>query len=148
MSLKLALLILLFMPWLSYGSGTVVRNGGDPIFYFLEATRYSLVETLRVIQGDETEAKKFCNISTLDQSQIDFCRQYFFEIVTQMMTLNQGISKTLFVLREGPILVTGPDGKPMPVAAQTQLGPQGEVEFHRDSIKLMPPAQVLFLIAH
>jgi hypothetical protein len=148
MKFKLAVLLLILWPLLGRTSGTIIRNGGDPIFYFLEATRFSLVETIRLVLTEEKESKEFCNISTLDQPQIDFCRRYFFEVAGQMMALNQGANKTLFVLRQEPLIVEGPDGKPMPVAARTALGPLGEVEFHRDSVKLMPPSQVLFLIAH
>jgi hypothetical protein len=148
MKFSIASLILLLWPGIGWTSGTVIRNGGDPIFYFLEATRYSLVETVRQIQTDPEENGKFCNISTLDTTQISYCRQYFFAVANQLMSLNQGAGKTLFVLRLDPLLVEGPDGKPMPVAARTALGPHGEVEFHRDSIKLMPPDQVLFLMAH
>ena len=62
--------------------------------------------------------------------------------------MSQGKDKTLFVLREKPLKVTGPDGKPMMVAARTDSGPNGPIEFHRDSVKTLLPTQVLFLITH
>jgi hypothetical protein len=64
------------------------------------------------------------------------------------LPLNQGPDKTLFVLRDETIEVEGPDGKPMTVSARTALGHAGPIEFHRDSIKTLPPAQVLFLMMH
>jgi len=146
--LSLIFLAPLFAPILAWSSGTVVRDGGDPIFYFLEATRYTLVETVKLIYLDDKVAVEFCKSPTLTTLQVDFCQSYFKEIAAQILTLNQGAGKTLFVLRDEPLLVQGPDGKPMPVAARTGLEAQGEVEFHRDSIKLMPPATILLLMAH
>ena len=148
MTRKWNFVICFLFPLLTWASGTVVRDGGDPLFYFLESTRDSLVDTLKLIKLDNNESAHFCTIGKLNAAQKKFCRQFFFAIVDQMLQLNQGEQKTLFVLRDKPLYVTGPDGKPMPVAAMTQLGPQGEVEFHRDSIKVMPPAQILFLMAH
>lgn len=148
MKLRFIFISIFLAPLLAWPSGTVVRDGGDPLFYFLEATRYSLVETVKLLQLDPKEAAKFCQLSTLNSSQIDFCQKYFHNIATQILLLNQGMGKTLFVLREDPLIVQGPDGKPMPVAARTTLDSQGEIEFHRDSIKLMPPTMILFLMAH
>lgn len=65
-----------------------------------------------------------------------------------MLRLSQGTNKTLFVLREEPLFVQGPDGQPMVVAARTELGPSGPIELNRDAVKTMLPAQVLFLLTH
>lgn len=70
------------------------------------------------------------------------------DILDQIITLNLDPQKTPFVLREDPLLVIGPDGKPMPVSARTELGNQGPIEFHLDSIKLMAPKDLLQLVAH
>jgi hypothetical protein len=148
MKFKILLLSLMIFPMAAWSSGTVVRDGGDPIFYFLEATRYSLVETVKLLQLEPKESAKFCQLSTLTKSQIEYCQKYFSAIATQILILNQGTNKTLFVLREEPLLVLGPDGKPMPVAARTALDSTGEIEYHRDSLKLMAPANILFLMAH
>lgn len=142
------LVIFYLLPFKVLAGGSVIGNGGDPIFYFLEVTRSALVETIKTIVLNPNEKEKFCVKNNLPGDQIKICREFLFEIANQVLTLNQGVSKTLFVLREEPLLVQGPDGKLMPVAARTRLGPQGEVEFHRDSIRLMAPTLVLFLIAH
>jgi hypothetical protein len=136
------------LPSFVFASGTVVRDGGDPILYFLEATRYSLVETIKLIQNDKMEADQFCKSANLNPSQVEFCREFFKQIANQVLSLNQGAQKTLFVLRSSPLEVEGPDGKMMPVAARTARDSKGEVEFHRDSIKLMAPARTLHLMAH
>ncbi len=65
-----------------------------------------------------------------------------------MLKLSQGLKKLLFVLRDYPLLVDGPDGQPMIVAARTELGPHGPIEFNRDAVKTMLPTQVLFLMTH
>lgn len=142
------LIIFCFFPIKIFAGGSVIGNGGDPIFYFLEVTRTSFVETVKTIILDPDEKKKFCDKKSLSAEQINICRDFLFETANQILTLNQGMLKTLFVLREEPLLVEGPDGHPMPVAARTLLGPEGAVEFHRDSVKLMAPTLVLFLIAH
>lgn len=135
-------------PVVGLASGSVVGNGGDPIFHFLEATRFGYVETVRLATLDPAEQAKFCKQPELSVPQSDFCRDFFFAIADGALALNTGTKKTVFVLRDETLLVTGPDGKPMPVSARTPLGGAGEIEFHRDSLRTMSPAQILFLIAH
>lgn len=146
--MKFKFLFLFFFPCFAWASGTVVRDGGDPILYFLEASRYSLVETIKLIQYDPLEIDLFCKSAKADLPQIEFCRSYFKQIAAQILTLNQGALKTLFVLRKDTLEVEGPDGKMMPVAARTARDATGEIEFHRESIKLMAPANILHLMAH
>lgn len=148
MNFRLILAISIFLPCLAGASGSVIGNGGDPLFYFLEATRASFTDTIRWIVGNPAENAKFCASSRLRPEQVQACRDFLFETASQVLRLNTDPNKTLFVLRDSPLLVMGPDGQPMPVAARTQLGPLGVIEFHRESIKLLPPTQILFLIAH
>ena len=131
-----------------FAGGTVVGNGGDPIFEFLEAARFSMIESLKVLINDPNEQAHFCEKNSLTSEQTKFCQQYFLTLVADILKMNQGKDKTLFVLREEPLKVIGPDGKPMVVAARTALGPNGPIEFHRDSIKTLLPTQVLFLVTH
>lgn len=132
----------------SFGSGSVIGNGGDPIFEFLEAARFSTVETIKYINNDSAELAKFCKSPRITEDQSQFCRNFFKAIHLQIIELNRGPHKVKFVLREEPLLVTGPDGQPQPVAARTRLDKSSPIEFHRDSVKTMTPVQVLFLIAH
>lgn len=129
-------------------SGSSIGNGGDPLFYFLEATRMRFVDAIGVALVDSKEKAKFCREGRLTSEQVELCRSFFFQTANQVLALNKGVKKTSFVLRKKSILVKGPDGLPMPVAARTQLGPEGVVEFHRESVKLMAPSQVLHLISH
>ncbi len=132
----------------SAASGTVIGNGGDPIFEFLNAARSSMVETIRSVVFKKEELDKFCSSDKIEMEKQRFCR-HFFEIVgPQIIELNRGQDRTKFALKEEALYVEGPDGKPMAVAARTQLGPLGVVEFHRGSVKTMIPTQVLFLISH
>lgn len=131
-----------------FNSGTVVGNGGDPIFEFFEASRASLIESLKVVLYDPKEQENFCQLEALSSAQIVFCRDFFFAAIPQILKLSQGPNRTLFVLRENPLTVIGPDQKPMMVAARTELGPIGPIELHRDSVKTLVPTQALFLIAH
>ncbi len=128
--------------------GTVIGNGGDPVFEFLEAARVSMIETLKVIANDPKEQAVLCRQEPLDLVQSDFCRNYVLAVLPDMLKLSQGLKKTLFVLRDHPLLVQGPDGQPMVVAARTELGPQGPIEFNRDAVKTLLPTQVLFLMSH
>ncbi|MBC7457872.1 MAG: hypothetical protein H7235_06310 [Bdellovibrionaceae bacterium] len=141
------LLLFIFKPH-AFAGGTVVGNGGDPVFEFLEAARFSMIESLKVLVNDPNEQAHFCEKNSLSPEQTNFCRQYFLTMVSDILKMNQGKDKTLFVLREEPLKVVGPDGKPMMVAARTDLGPNGPIEFHRDSVKTLLPTQVLFLITH
>ncbi len=129
-------------------SGTVVGNGGDPVFEFMEAARTSMIETIKVIINDPNESAHFCESTSLTGDQIKFCRDFLIVIAPEILRLSQGINKTLFVLRDQPLFVEGPDGKPMIVAARTELGSNGPIELHRESVKTLLPTQVLFLITH
>ncbi len=145
---KIFLFLYLLWPSVSF-AGTVVGNGGEPILHYLEATRFALIETLRDIHNDPKKNAEFCmNQSQLSADQKNFCREYLFEILDQVIALNLEPKQVPFVLRINPLLVTGPDGKPMPVSARTELGSQGPIEFHLDSIKLMAPKDLLQLVAH
>lgn len=137
-----------FLTSQSLASGTVVGNGGDPIFEFMRATKESMVETIKFILNEENERNTFCKTNHLSDSQIQFCRDFFLTIASDILRLSQGEHQTPFVLRDGPLYVVGPDGKAMIVSARTNLGPDGPIEIHRDSVKMLPPTQVLFLITH
>jgi len=130
------------------GGGTVVGNGGDPIFEFMEAARFSMIETLKILVRDSEEQKSFCQHTSLTSEQSLFCQDYFLKITPEILRLNQGSNKTVFVLRDQRLEVIGPDGKPMVAAARTLLGPVGPIELHRDSVKTLRPTQVLFLLTH
>lgn len=142
------ILPVLFFPVFS-PAGTVVGNGGDPLLHFLEATRVAMVETLKDIHLDPTINRSFCSEEAyLSLSQQQFCREYLLEILDQIISLNIKPKTVPFVLRLDPLLVVGPDGQPMPVAARTELGEAHPIEFHLDSIKMMPPKTLLQLVAH
>jgi hypothetical protein len=139
---------LCFLGNTSFASGTVVGNGGDPIFDFMEAARNSMIETVKLLANEPAQAASFCESETLNEAQIQFCRNFFKAVSQEILVLSQGHRKTPFVLREEPLFVEGPDGKPMMVAARTALGPAGPIELHRDSVKTLVPVQALLLIAH
>ena len=142
------ILSILFLPVFS-SAGTVVGNGGEPVLHFLDATRFALIETLKDIHLDPKINAEFCTDQLqLSPQQQQFCRSYLLDILDQMLALNTESKKVSFVLREDPLLVIGPDGKPMPVSARTELGGAGPIEFHLDSIKLMAPKVLLQLISH
>lgn len=146
--LFIASILICFATSQSFASGTVVGNGGDPIFEFMRATKESMIETIKFILNEETERNSFCKLNHLTESQIHFCRDFFSSISSDILRLSQGDKQTPFVLRDSPLYVTGPDGKAMIVSARTDLGPDGPIEIHRDSVKMLPPTQVLFLITH
>lgn len=132
----------------AFASGTVVGNGGDPIFEFLRTTKETMNDTIKFILSQKTEQQTFCQHKSLNSEQVIFCRDYFMSIAPGILKLTQGLQQTPFILRKDPLYVVGPDGSRMMVAARTNLGPTGPIEFHRDSIKTLAPTQVLFLIAH
>lgn len=86
-------------------SGTVIGNGGDPIFEFLSATRESMIETIKLILNDPKEQNSFCQTSRLNDQQIRFCQEYFLAVAPQILRLSQGDNQTLFVLRDNPLYV-------------------------------------------
>lgn len=150
---KIFILSCLFFSGVTFGgskldSGTVVGNGGDPIFEFFEASRAILIKILNNVREDPKKQELLCQLEALSSDQIVFCRHFVLEVLPEILKLSQGPNKTLFALREDPLKVIGPDGEPMMVAARTELGPGGPIELHRDSVKNFVPTQALFLIAH
>ena len=130
-------------------SGTGAGNGGDPIFSFLETTRYVYLEAIKSFGLNPAARNSFCESSQrLSTEQKNLCRAFVEETVTQLLDLNATEHQTEFVLRQEPLLVKGPDGQPMPVAARTELGAKGTIEFHRSSVQHYSPPQMLFLLAH
>lgn len=129
-------------------SGTVVGNGGDPIFDFMEAARASMIETIKLLLLESTERETFCTDTKLMPEQTEFCRQVFTAVAPEILRISQGMDRTRFVLRDEPLLVIGADGKPMAVAARTALGASGPIELHRESVKTLLPTQALFLLTH
>lgn len=142
------IILMIHIPFVTLAGGTVVRDGGDPIFEFMEAARFSMIETIKIVVNDPDEQKIFCQQENLNSQQIQFCRNYFLSVSMDILRLSQGDQKTLLVLRKKPLEVIGPDGQPMMVAARTKLGPSGPIELHRDSVKTLIPTQVLFLLTH
>ena len=107
-----------------------------------------MIESIKYLISKAEEQTQFCEKKSLNTDQIEFCRKYFVTLAPEILRLSQGKDKTFFVLREDHLKVIGPDGKPMIVAARTNLGPLGPIEFHRDSVKTLLPTQVLFLMIH
>jgi hypothetical protein len=141
------ILIFLCLHQLALAGGSVIGNGGDPLFSFLETTRFAYLETLKL--KETKNEKDYCvNLKELSPEKKDFCLQFFNESVTQFLMLNLDPSKVKFILKEEPLLVSGPDGTPMPVAARTTMDKESPIEFHRDSIKFYSPYQTLFLLSH
>ncbi len=144
------LIEILVAVWGSFAlaSGTVIGNGGDPVLQFLEAARYSMLETTKVFLNDADASQNFCQTQQIDDSQKDFCQEFLRATAQSILRKGYNEKKFKFVLRSQPLHVVGPDGAPMVVAARTTLGPEGPIEFHRDSVKSMLPTQLLFLIVH
>lgn len=141
------ILIFFCLHQVSWAGGSVIGNGGDPLFSFLETTRFAFVETLK-LRETRNEIDYCTNLKELSSDQKDFCLQVFTESFTQFLILNLDTSKVKFILKEEQLLVYGPDGKPMPVAARTMLDKESPIEFHRDSIKYYSPYQTFLLIVH
>lgn len=132
----------------SWADGSsVIGNGGDPLFSFLETTRFAFVETLKL--RESRNEKDYCtNLKELSAEQKDFCLEVFNESYQQFLMLNLEISKVKFILKDEQLFVYGADGKPMPVAARTIMDREGPIEFHRDSIKFYSPNQLFLLLGH
>lgn len=134
-------------PGLGVASGTGVGNGGDALFQYLRSTQETIVSTLK---AQLKNPKPVCN-KLSNEDQINFCNENFKAIAERL------IFKILqrppeipvdLILREEPLFVVGPDGNLMPVAARTALGASGAIEFHRPTLILYAPAQMVFLVVH
>ena len=137
-----------FTALLAFAGGTSVGNGGDTLFYFLEDIRRSLVATMKNLDAKNPIHLTICNLAHLTAAQRNKCHDVLIATQSQWLRLNQGENKTKFLLKEEPLLVPGPGGIPQKVDARTLLGPDGDIEFHRDSIKLYSPIQMMKLISH
>ncbi len=61
----------------SHASGSVIGNGGDPIFEYLEVARAAMVETIKIIVNNPQKLEAFCVLDGLTDGEIDFCRNFF-----------------------------------------------------------------------
>jgi hypothetical protein len=151
MTLRFEFLILIFLviPLEGNASGTAVGNGGDPLFYYLESTRGSMSQTLDYLKNEPGDSNRICDaLPTLTLNQRKDCADFARQSFAQMLKLNSPLEPIEFVLRNDPLLVDGPDGQPMPVAARTTLSNRGPIEFHRASIEFLRPSQMLMLMVH
>lgn len=125
-------------------SGTGVANGGDPTFESLRETKIILQRTLRWLI-DNPQDPSLCKYAFYDK---ELCFEWIMKAAPQILKITEGPEATAMVLRREPLYVPDILGKPMFVAARTTVGPTGPIEFHRDSIKIMPQNDLLFLMAH
>lgn len=131
-------------PLVAYAD-TAVGNGGSIIEKYLRVSRQNLKDVLFKLEKSEDQ-KSLCNSQPdLNQDQIDECRNF---IVTTRSDLLDLTIKVPFKLVVNPIYVDYPDGSRRKVAAQTQLGPQGNIDFHYDSIRTMSPGELMALLTH
>lgn len=132
---------------LAASSGTGVGNGGDALFQYLKSTQDSIVSTLK------SQIKNPLPVCTEleDDLQRKYCIDNFRKIAENLILKILQRAPELpvdLILREEPLFVPGPDSKPMSVAARTELGPSGPIEFHRPSLLNYAPAQMVFLLSH
>ncbi len=149
MSLKIRFILFFALAPNANASGTSIGNGGDPIFYFLESTRYSMRQTIEYLKNDHYNSNDICAyVEGLTALQRSDCEKFALQALSQIAELNSPQAPIAFVLRENSLIVEGPDGLPMPVAARTSLGKEGVIEFHRSSIEFLSPAIMLSLMIH
>jgi hypothetical protein len=84
----------------------------------------------------------------LNESQKQDCKNFILEVSNQYQALNTGMQRTPFLVRSETVDVIGVDGQLRPVSARTQLGVEGAIEFHLDSIRNYSPLQMLALLGH
>ena len=80
--------------------------------------------------------------------QQNFCRDFILETLDQVISLNHKQPITPFELSDKPLYVPDPYGKPRRVSAMTELGPEGGIRFHYESIKILSPMTLLALMSH
>jgi hypothetical protein len=129
------------------GGGSAVGNGGDTITAFLESTRRAMLETLKQIQREPGAA---CGAVAGPPSEAarSECDDLVLAAASQIPALHSHGRQVEFAIRSQPLEVEGPDGNPRPVAARTQLGPEGPIEFHLGSVQFLNPSQLIQLVSH
>jgi hypothetical protein len=133
---------------------------GDVLDQFVTTTRGVLVTVLKEMRA-ETHSGDWCDCSpdeektpacqllrTLTTPQKDFCGQFLQTTKEQMLRLNEGEHPTPLKLQPKPILADDPTGASRPVAAMTELRPEGPIILHYGSVQLMSPPLMLQLLGH
>lgn len=127
-------------------SGTGIGNADDPVFEFMEATRTSMVETLKFIMSNPDEQAQLCKSLKSNPAQHEFCKNYFFNVVPDILRLSQGEKKTALAMRDEPLYTVLPDGTRKYIVSKTAAGPNGPIEIHWASVKNYNPLQALEMI--
>lgn len=141
------ILLIMFISVSAHAGGTGVGNGGDIVTQFIEGTRFALSESIKRIQNSERDREGFCTgINSLDSAQKDECKKFFFSTMNEMLKLSNG--RTVFLLRDEPLLVEDYDGQMREVPARTQIGPDGPVEFNFNHVRYYSPYQMISLMTH
>lgn len=131
-----------------FSGGSSIGGGGDPLYFYLEATRSKMLDVIRTYRSKPEVRETFCRQPRITDEQKTFCQEFFSTTSDQIFSLNSGDGKTRFVIRTEPLVVVGPGGEDIPVAARTPLGPMGEIEFHGERLRSMGPHSLLMLMAH
>jgi len=128
--------------------GTSVGGGGDPLYFFLENSRSKLVLAVNKLIYEPDTRAYICNGARLTDEQKSFCLKFILETAIEFTQINAGTNKIKFIIRDTPLIVTGPDGTDINVVARTPLGPTGDVEFYRPMLKNLSPPDLLMLLGH
>lgn len=130
-------------------AGSAVGNGGDIFSRYVESSRFALKESIRRLMQSPADLSRLCETEQeLNPAQKDECRRFISETLKQILALNQNVPIPAFLLRDDPLLVEGPDGKPREVDARTPLGATGDIELNYPRVKFYSPLQMLTLITH
>ncbi len=145
---KILFFILTFTSLKVFASGSTIGNGGDPLFSFLEDTRF-IINRLAYEFGDSEVQKQICkDLDSINFEQEKFCKDFILETRNAIRSLNLGEHKTKFSISEDPLYVIDASGNRVAVAARTMLGPTGIIEFHRGTLLTLSPFNLALLMVH
>lgn len=132
----------------TFASGSTIANGGDPLFSFLEDTRF-IMNRVALEFGDSKVQEQICEgLKNLSFDQKNYCKRFILATREDLRNLNSGEQKTKFTIEKEPLYVERPSGGKITVAARTLLGPAGPVEFHRGTLLTLSPFNLALLMVH
>jgi hypothetical protein len=147
----ICLLLMIHGNTLRAEGGTSVGGGGDPLYFYLHATRTKIQAIITEMQRDPQHLKdELCRLpeNQLTDEQVSFCQNFIMFYRSAIYNLTIAEKDVPFEVIDTPIIAPGPDGNDIQVVAGTQLRETGVIYVNRSLARHLSPQAMLQIVVH
>lgn len=136
----------------AFGSGSVIGNGGDPIYHFIENTRKAYISTIQDLITNK-QLGRVCENTNLEKDKLNFCKYFFKSTYKNILSINiHSKNRAEIKLTNKTLYTKDKYGELIEVSAVAHSIYEGftsnTITFHRPSIKSNTPFENLLLFSH